>query len=243
MEDKLDQYLRETNKELKGPHRSPKKRGTIKATRESALKRWASSAAMDLFKFYAPLFVLALSGGLCLIIEASIAQYFFFAFACVLVIGIVFCVFDFYHFSTWTDKISFKLEGWNNVIYSRSPKYWDMNGEYWLPIRIVVVLNEPVNEKHVRVLEAFLKTLRKRLNQWTVSSEKHFGYSQPNGWTHDNVTLAGDMNPRVLNLIRKRFSAELHHLCKLMPGTVEKVVMSATGSEQHHQVYEDPSMG
>jgi hypothetical protein len=74
-----------------------------------------------------------------------------------------------------------------------------------------------------------------------VSKETHFGYSQPHGWTHDGLILAGEMNPRVLNLIRKRFSGELNSLCKLMPGTIDKVVVSKTGNEQFHQVYVDPS--
>jgi hypothetical protein len=241
MEDKLDEYIRETNKGLKNPRVKANKTRTKPPTRVTGLKRWAASAAMDLFKFYLPLILLALSGGICLMISSAIAIYFFYAFAVVLLFGIIFCAFDFYHYNTWTQKICYTLEGWDNVIGARSSKYWDMNGEHWLSVKIVIVLNEPVNEKHFRVLEAFLKKLRKRLNQWTVSQEKHFGYSEPNGWAHDGMILAGDMNPRVLNLIRKRFSGELHHLCKLMPGTINKVVISPTGSERYHEVYVDPS--
>jgi hypothetical protein len=241
MEDKLDRYLKETNKTLKKSGSKPEKKRTPKTTRETGLQRWAASAAMDLFKFYVPLIILGLCGGLCLIIQPSIAKYFFYGFGAVVAVGLAFCAFDFYQYNTWTSKLSYKVEGWNNVIYSRTPRYWDMNGEHWVPVKIVVVLNEPVNEKHFRVLEAFLKKLRKRLDQWTVSSEKHFGYSQPNGWAHDGMILTGDTNPRVLNLIRKRFSGELNRLCKLMPGAINKVMISPTGGEQYHQVYVESS--
>lgn len=241
MEDKLDQYLRETNKELKHKRAKPKKIRQPKITRESALKRWAASAAMDLFKIYFPLVMLGVCGGIMLMVEISIAKYFLYGFVVVMVIGLLYCAIDFYHYATWTSNLSFKLEGWNNILYSRNPTYWDMNGEHWLPVKIVIVMNEPVNQKHVTVLEAFLKKLRKRLNQWTVSSEKHFGYSQPNGWAHDGLILAGEMNPRVLNLIRKRFSGELDRLSRLMPDAIQKVVVSQTGKELYHQVYVDPS--
>jgi hypothetical protein len=241
MEDKLDQYLREANKRLKRQRAKPKKGRPPKATRESALKRWAASAAMDLFKIYFPSIMLGVSGGIMLMVEISIAKYCFYAFGVVTVAGLLFCAIDFYHYNTWTSKLSFKLEGLNHVVYSRTPGYWDMNGEHWLPVKIVVVMKEPVNQKHLAVLETFLKKLRKRLNQWTVSTETHVGYSQPHGWAHDGLILAGEMNPRVLNLIRKRFSGELDRLSKLMPGAIDKVILSQTGKEKYHQVYNDPS--
>jgi hypothetical protein len=241
MEDKLDQYLRQANKELNRKVTKPKKARKPKATRQTALKRWAASAAMDLFKIYFPLIMLAVFGGIMLMVEISIAKYCFYASAVVTVIGLLYSALDYYHYSTWTSKLSFKLEGWNDILNSRSPSYWDMNGEHWLPVKIVVVMKGPANEKHVAVIEAFLKKLRKRLNQWTVSSEKHFGYSQPNGWAHDGLILAGDMNPRVMNLIRKQFSRELDRLSKLMPEAIEKVMISQTGKETYHEVYVDPA--
>jgi hypothetical protein len=239
--DKLDQYLRETKKALKPKRAKPKKDRQPKATRESGFKRWAASAAMDLFKIYVPLILLAVSGGIMLIVDISIAKYCFYAFGVVTVVGLFFCAIDFYRYSTWTTKLSFGLEGWNDIVYSRTPAYWDMNGEHWLPVKIVVVMKEPVNQKHLHVMDAFLKKLRKRLNQWTVSPETHFGYSQPNGWAHDGLILAGELNPRVLNLIRKRFSGELDRLSKLMPDAIEKVIISQNGKEKYHQVYVDPS--
>lgn len=242
MEDKLDQYLRQSSKKLKERTR-PKTQTErkSKSTRPTALKMWAASAAMDLFKFYIPLIILGVSGTILLIVEISIAKYCFYAFGAVLLAGIVFFAIDFPRYRTWTSKLNFKVEGWDSIINSRTPRYWDMNGEHWLPVKIVIALNEPVNEKHFRVLEAFLKKLRRRLNQWTVSKEKTFGYSQPNGWSHDGLILAGEMNPRVMNLIRKRFSGELNRLCRLMPGAIQKVTVSQTGKEQYHEVYVDPS--
>jgi hypothetical protein len=241
MADKLDEYLRQTNKELNRKRAKPKKSRQPKETRETAIKRWAASAAMDLFKICFPLIMLGVAGVIMLMVEISIAKYCFYAFGVLTVAGLFYCALDFYHFSTWTSKLSFKLEGWNSIVHSRSPVYWDMNGEHWLPVKIVVVMKEPANQKHVAVTEAFLKKLRKRLNQWTVSSEKHIGYSQPSGWAHDGLILAGELNPRVLNLIRKRFSGELDRLSKLMPEAIEKVVVSQTGKEVYHQVYVDPS--
>jgi hypothetical protein len=239
--DKLDQYLRESNKELKRAPAKAKKERQPKVTRETALKRWAASAAMDLFKIYIPLSMLCVLGAIMLIVDNSIAAYIFYAGGGVALVGLLFCAIDFYHYRTWTSRLNFRLEGWNSILHSRSPMYWDMNGEHWLPVKIVVVMREPVNSKHSLVLETFLKKLRKRLNQWTVSKETHFGYSQPNGWAHDGMILAGDMNPRVLNLIRKRFSGELDRLSKLMPGAIEKVIVSQTGKETYHQVYVESS--
>jgi hypothetical protein len=242
MDDKLDQYLRETNKGLKNPRRKGRRERKPKTTRETAVKRWAASAAMDLFALYAPLTALVVAGGICLLIDMpGIAGYCFYAFGVVAVGGLGFCATDFYRYQTWQSRLDYKVEGWNQILHSRSPSYWDMNGEHWLPVKIVVILKEPVNEKHFAVVEAFLKKLRKRLNRWTVSKEEHFGYSQPNGWAHDGMIIAGDMNPRVLNLIRKRFSGELNGLSKLMPGAIDKVVITQTGSERYHEVYVDPS--
>jgi hypothetical protein len=241
MADKLDEYIQETNRGLRTSRPKQKKHRKLKTTRETGFKRWAASAAMDLFRFYIPLLLLCLSGGLCLIIAPSIANYFFYASAIVIVFGVILCSYDFYHYSTWSTRLNYSLEGWSNLIYSRSPKFWDMNGEYWVPVKIVISMNEPVNEKHFRVLEAFLKKLRKRLNQWTVSKEEHFGYSQPNGWTQDGCVIAGDMNPRVLNLIRKRLAGELNRLSELMPDTIDKVVISPNGKEKYHQVYVESS--
>jgi hypothetical protein len=241
MEDKLDRYLRETNKELKQRARPKTQKEPKPKVRPTRLKMWAASAAMDLFKFYVPLIILGVSGGILLIVEISIAKYCFYVFGAVVLAGIIFCAIDFYHYRAWISKVSYKIEGWDNVINSRSPEYWDMNGEHWLPVKIVITLNEPVNEKHFRVLETFLKKLKIRLNKWTVSKEKMIGYSQPNGWALDGLILTGDMNPRVLNLIRKKFSGELNHLCRLMPGTIEKAIVAQTGKEQYHQVYVDPT--
>jgi hypothetical protein len=241
MEDKLDQYLREANRELKNPRSKRQADRKPKARRETGLRRWATSASMDLFKFYMPVIMLAIGGGIFLIVETSIATYCFYALGIVLIAGIIFCAVDFYHYENWTGKINYKLDGWSSITHSRSRQYWDFNGEYWLPVKIVVVLKEPVNEKQFRVVEAFLKKLRKRLNRWTVSKETHMGYSQPNGWAHDGVVIAGEMNPRILNLIRKRFSGELNRLSKLMPGAIDKVIISQTGKEQYHRVYVDPS--
>jgi hypothetical protein len=242
MDDKLDQYLRETNKELKSPRRKPRLQRQWKATRETALKRWAASAAMDLFKLYMPLMALAVAGGFCLLMDLQTAAlYCLYAFIAVAFAGLTLCAIDFYKYQTWPSRLTYKVEGWNNILLSRNPSYWDMNGEHWLPVKIVIILKEPVNPKHVTVVEAFLKKLRKRLNQWTVSKEEHFGYSQPNGWSHDGMILSGDMNPRVLNRIRKRLSGELDELSKLMPGAIEKVVITQTGSQQFHKVYVDPS--
>jgi hypothetical protein len=44
-----------------------------------------------------------------------------------------------------------------------------------------------------------------------------------------------------MNLVRKRFSGELDRLSKLMPGAIEKVVISQTGKETYHEVYVDPA--
>jgi hypothetical protein len=241
MKDELDEYLREASHELKKPRRIREKQPKRKRARAGAFKRWAASAAMDLFKFYIPVVFLVITGGLCLIASESIAKYFFYALVPVLLVGLIFCAYDFYQYSTWTRRLKFTLEGWNNIVNNRSAKYWDMNGEHWLPVKIQVDLLEPVKAKHVRVLEAFLKKLQKRLNKWTVSSSKHVGYSQPNGWTREGLVLSGDMNPRVQNLMRKRFSKELNHLAQLMPGAIHKVVVSQTGGERYHQVYQDPA--
>lgn len=241
MEDKLEKYLREANRTPATSRPKRKKEKPTGSTRESAFKRWAASAAMDLFKVYMPLLMTTLSGGLCLIVAPSAAIYFFCAAGVILVFGSIFCAYDFYHFSSWSSKLDFKLEGWSSVIHSRSPKYWDMNGEHWVPVKVVITMNEVVNEKHIRVLEAFLKKLQRRLNQWTVSKEQPFGYSQPNGWAHDGLILAGEINPRALNLIRKRFSGELNGLSKLMPGSIAKVTISANGEEKYHKVYVDSS--
>lgn len=174
-------------------------------------------------------------------VEISIAKYCFYAFGIAAVVGLFFCSIDFYHYRTWTSRLTFQLEGWNNILYSRTPAYWDINGEHWLPVKIEVVMREPVNQKHLLVVETYLKKLRKRLNQWTVSTEIRFGYSQPNGWVHDGLILAGEMNPRVLNLIRKRFSGELDRLSKLMPDAIDKVIISQNGKEKYHEVYVDTS--
>jgi hypothetical protein len=241
MEDKLDEYLRDANKQSKRSRRKPQAQRSRKNVRESALKRWASAAAMDLFKLYVPLMALAVAGFFMWVAKISFAQYCWLAFAVVTLIGLAYCAIDFYRFLNWTTKLTYNVEGWTHVVNSRTPSFWDMSGEYWLPVKIVVVMRDPVNAKHHAVVEAFLKKLRRRLNQWTVSKEQHFGYSQPTGWTHDGLIMTGDLNPRVLNLIRKKLSGELNGLCKLMPGSIDKVVIAPMGSEKYHKTYVDPS--
>jgi hypothetical protein len=241
MEDKLDQYLRDTAKQLKSSRQKKNRVSKPERSRNTAFKRWASSAAMDLFKFYIPLIIFGVAGGIFLIVEISIAKYCFYAFGIVVLAGIAFCAFDFHRFQTWSANLPFAFDGWNQIVHSRSSKYWDMNGEHWVPVKIVVVMREPVTEKHFRVVEAFMKKLRRRLNQWTVSEDPPIGSSQPKGWSHDGLVIAGEMNPRVLNLIRKRFSGELTQLCRHMPNAVNSVMIEQTGQEKYYHVVMDTS--
>jgi hypothetical protein len=106
-------------------------------------------------------------------------------------------------------------------------------------VKIMIVVDESCPEKHRRVLQAFLRKLTKRLNQWTVSADNRMGYSQPQGWITDDLVLCGDMNPRVMNLIRKRMSGEMNKLSRLMPDSIVKVIIETSGKEKYHEVYHD----
>jgi hypothetical protein len=243
-DEELDSYLKENQPKSRKAQRqksgksapAPKKKRTI-----TDFMMWRSSAANDLFMIYMVLAMLTIIGGICLIINVTIGLYFLYAAGIVLVPSLLWCCYDYYHYLNWVKNLNYKLEGWTHALNSRSPNFWLMNGEYWVPTRITISIAEPVNQKHYKVTEVFLKKLCKKLNKWTVSSEKHFGYSQPNGWTHDGLTLVGDMNARVSNLIRKHFSKEFSRLTRLMKPSQFNVAITCSGKEEYHEVYVDPS--
>lgn len=238
---KLDAYLHEGEKQLKS--RKPRDvLKTIKPPRQiTAFMRWKACAAMDLITLFMILLVPLITGGICLMVNITVALYILCAAGAVILYGMIFSLYDFYHFRTWTTRLHFTLDGWQQAINSRSKNFWHQDGQYWVSTSITIVMNEPLNEKHALAATVFLKKLRKRLNQWTVSSEKHVGYADPNGWSILDRTITGDMNARVLNLVRKRLSGEFDGLVQLMPGSVHRVSINCSGKERHHEVYQDTS--
>jgi hypothetical protein len=236
-EEELSDYLRGAEEKRKPLPQKAKR--APRPVRVTGLRRWASAAAMDLMRIFMPVLMLVFLGGLFLLIQPDIAIYFFYGAGVILLPCLIYCVFDFYAFKSWTGALTFRFDGWSEVVQQRSPKFWDMNGEFWVPVKMMIVVNESCPEKHRKVLHAFLGKLRKRLNQWTVSAEKRMGYSQPQGWITDDLVLCGDMNPRVMNLIRKRISGEMNKLGRLMPGTIVKVIIETSGKEKYHEVYHD----
>jgi hypothetical protein len=237
-EEELSDYLKEAEEKRKPRARKAKPAPSPK--RISGFRRWASSAAMDLMRMFMPVLMLVLIGGLFLILHPDIAIYFFYGAGAIAVPSLIYFAVDFYAFKNWTSALTFSLDGWSQVLNQRSRKFWDMNGEHWVPVKIVIIVNESCPEKHRRVLQTFLRKLTKRLNQWTVSKETRVGYSQPHGWITDDLVLCGDMNPRVMNLIRKRMSGEMNKLSRLMPGSILRVVIETSGKEKYHEVYHEP---
>jgi hypothetical protein len=160
-ENKLDKYLRDVEQELQ-PKRTRQKSGTSrkKSKRITSFRRWAASAAMDLFRMYLPVMLLVLSAGICAIIEPRYALYFLYVAGFLGFIALIYSTYDYYRFQTWQKGLNFELEGWNSSLKSRSPKFWDMNGEHWIATRITIVMREPVNKRHQKVLEVFLRRLK-----------------------------------------------------------------------------------
>lgn len=236
----LDAYLKSSEKKLKkkrGKWPRPKKEKI--STPITNLKRWIASAAMDLYRISIVMIFLLMSAGFCLMMDFPITHYFLFGAGAVVLGATIFALIDFYDYKTWYTKLDFKLVGWKDAMNSRTANFWKADGEYWIATQITVVMNTSAPEKHKQVVEAFLKKLRRRLNQWTVSEETHVGYSQPDGWRILDLTLTGDMNARVMNLVRKRFSNEFNKLSLLMKDSVDYVKISCSGSEKYHEVYRD----
>ena len=106
-----------------------------------------------------------MSAGFCALMDLSLGYYFLYGAAAVILCALVYGLIDFYHYKTWYTKLNFKLEGWKQVMNSRTANFWKANGEYWVATQITIVLKTAATEKHRLVTEAFLKKLRRRLNQ------------------------------------------------------------------------------
>ena len=237
---KLDTYLSDTRKALKNKKNVQREKTSHhKQSSIAPFTQWKGCASMDLTSLAIVCTVLLVSSGICLIIHPDIVPYFFFALGTFFTGATIYCVIDYRHFTTWKNKLNFKLEGWESAVNSRSRDFWKLKAEHWVCASVTIAMSENASDKHRQVSEAFLGKLRRRLDQWTVSSETHIGYTQPNGWRILDLTLTGDMNARVLNLMRKRLSGEFRSLSELMPDAVERVVISAAGKETHHEVYVD----
>jgi hypothetical protein len=238
-ETELDAYLKDSEKKSRRKKSKQQKSPEKKPPVITDFIRWRASAANDFFKGYVLLLFLLMAGGTCLLTDVLFARYFFYAAGVAGIFSLIWCSFDFWHYKKWHSQLKFNLEGWKQAINGRSRKFWLVNGEYWVSTRIVIVLREPVNEKHRKVSAVFLEKLRKRLNKWTVSSEPRHGYPDPNGWSTDGLILTGDMNARVSNLVRKKLSGEFNKLAALMSGSIDKIIITCSGGEKHHEVFDD----
>ncbi len=238
--EKLDAYLKSSEKKLKKKKKKwPAGRKEKSNSAISNLKRWTASAAMDLYRISIVLTLLLMSAGFCAMMDLSLWFYFLYGAIAVIFCALIYGLIDFYHYKTWHSRLNFKLDGWKQATNSRTANFWKADGEYWVATQIKVILSSSASEKHLLVTEAFLKKLRRRLNQWTVSEETHVGYSQPDGWRIIDLTLSGDMNARVMNVIRKRFSKEFNKLSLLMNASIDHVSITCHGPEKYHEVYSD----
>jgi hypothetical protein len=238
-ETELDAYLKDSEKKSRRKKPKPQKSSENKPVVITDFIRWRASASNDFFKGSMLLLFLLVAGGTCLMTDVSFARYFFYAAGVAGIFCLIWCFLDFWHYKKWYSKLNFNLEGWKQAINSRSRKFWFVDGEYWVSTRIVIVLREPVNEKHRKVSAVFLEKLRKRLNKWTVSSDPRPGYPDPNGWSIDGLILTGDMNSRVSNLVRKKLSGEFNKLAGLMPGSIDKITINCSVEEKRYVVFHD----
>jgi hypothetical protein len=236
-DDKLDAYLQDASKQLKSKKSKHTPKKVKKPSRITLFTQWKGAASMDLYRISTVVFAFLFGSLITLMIDVQWSFYLACLGSFIFFCGLIFCIIDYNHFKNWDANLNFKFEGWKQFRNNRSRNYWKFNAENWIPVNITVVMNPNADRKHQRVAEAFLKKLRKRLNQWTVSSKTYPGYSQPDGWQMLDLTLTGDMNARVMNLVRKRFSGELNKLTRLMPGSLQSIEIKATGKEKYHEVY------
>ena len=236
-EDVLDDYLKENQRSPSG--RKDKATRSVRDSPITQFRRWQACAAMQIVAVIGILVGMLTLSLILFTTSTTWAIYGLITCAAFLFIALIYLAIDYVGFLRWTTGLRFSLEGHLNVLNACSRKFWSHSGEYWIATQVSILFHDKAPEKHRQVVQVFLKRLRKRLDQWTVSEDKQIGYSQPDGWRYLDYTLAGDMNARVFNLLRKRLSGEFNGLVKHMPGSIARVIISTHGGEKHHAVNHD----
>jgi len=237
-DDVLDNYLKENQ-----PSRAKKQK--TKSIKQKAPRRitqfqkWQACAGMEIAAFAGIMFGAVTLALLLFLTSTQWAIYALSGCGVLLFFSLIYFFIDYQKFRRWTSNLKFTLEGHNSYLNGRTEKYWTHGGEYWIATQVKILFNETASEKHKKVVDVFMHRLRKRLNQWTVSEEKKFGESQPDGWRYLDYTLMGDMNPRVFNRLRKALSGEFNQLVPHMSGSIKQVVISNSGGEKQHKVDHD----